>query len=99
MSIVADTLSRASTHLDHFLFVFFLVSSTRDDASAVSPKLCMAPTVEALGVLQLVDLFAFSRRKRYGHQKLEWKTGTLLSRNRGGGGGGGNAHTDTAQTC
>lgn len=26
MSIVTDTLSRASTHLDHFLFVFFLVS-------------------------------------------------------------------------
>ncbi|CAM9848372.1 unnamed protein product, partial [Ectocarpus sp. 13 AM-2016] len=25
MSIVTDTLSRASTHLDHFLFVFFLV--------------------------------------------------------------------------
>ena len=26
MSIVTDTLSRASTHLDHFLFVIFLVS-------------------------------------------------------------------------
>ncbi|CAN0453570.1 unnamed protein product, partial [Hapterophycus canaliculatus] len=25
MSIVTDTLNRASTHLDHFLFVFFLV--------------------------------------------------------------------------